>query len=79
MGLGKTLQTISFLAHLHGRGIPGPSLVVCPLSVISSWMAEFKRWCPQLRIVRIHSSDAAERARIRQEVWPPLTSPTHWF
>ncbi|KAK9859870.1 hypothetical protein WJX84_002821 [Apatococcus fuscideae] len=69
MGLGKTLQTISFLAHLHlDRGLPGPSLVVCPLSVISSWMAEFQRWCPQLRVVRIHSSDAAERARIRHEV-----------
>ncbi|KAK9837753.1 hypothetical protein WJX74_004265 [Apatococcus lobatus] len=69
MGLGKTLQTISFLAHLHlDRGLAGPSLVVCPLSVISSWMAEFQRWCPSLRVVRIHSSDANERARIRHEV-----------
>ena len=63
------MQTISFLAHLHlDRGIAGPSLVVCPLSVISSWMAEFQRWCPSLRVVRIHSSDASERARIRHEV-----------
>lgn len=66
------LQTISFLAHLHlDRGIAGPSLVVCPLSVISSWMAEFQRWCPSLRVVRIHSSDPHERARIRHEVGMP--------
>jgi SWI/SNF-related matrix-associated actin-dependent regulator of chromatin subfamily A member 5 len=47
MGLGKTLQTISFLAWLKfDRGVPGPHLVVAPLSVLSSWMSEFKRrWC----------------------------------
>ena len=44
MGLGKTLQTISFLAWLKfERGVPGPHLVVAPLSVLSSWMSEFRR------------------------------------
>ena len=39
MGLGKTLQTIAFLAHLKfDLGVPGPHLVVAPLSVLSSWM-----------------------------------------
>ena len=34
MGLGKTLQTISFLAYLkYERKLEGPSLVICPLSV----------------------------------------------
>eukprot|EP00967_Tisochrysis_lutea_P044244 scaffold53588_cov30-Tisochrysis_lutea.AAC.5 len=34
MGLGKTLQTIAFLAHLKFElGVPGPHLVVAPLSV----------------------------------------------
>ena len=47
--LGKTLQTISVLSYLkHERGMKGASLVVCPLSVLSSWMNEFKKWAPRL-------------------------------
>ena len=65
MGLGKTLQTIAFLAHLKfDLGVPGPHLVVAPLSVLSSWMTELKRFCPELRTVKLHSSDAEERKRL---------------
>ena len=68
-GLGKTLQTICLFAHLKfDRKTSGPHLVVCPLSVLSSWVNEFKRWCPFLRVIRLHSSDEAERARLRREV-----------
>lgn len=69
MGLGKTLQTIAFLGYLKfERYVEGPHLVVCPLSVLSSWMREFKHWCPELRVIRLHSSDKAERERFRREV-----------
>ena len=69
MGLGKTLQTIALLAHLKfEKGVDGPHLVVCPLSVLSSWMSEFKRFCPQLRAVKLHSSDAEERTRLLQSI-----------
>lgn len=69
MGLGKTLQTIAFLAHLKfERGVEGPHLVVVPLSVISSWTNEFKKWCPDMRVVRLHTSDSDERKRLRKEV-----------
>jgi len=65
MGLGKTLQTIAFLAHLKfDLGVPGPHLVVAPLSVLSSWMTEIKRFCPELRAVKLHSSDVEERKRL---------------
>lgn len=39
MGLGKTLQTLSLLAYVKEDpvGPKDPSLVVCPLSVLSSW------------------------------------------
>eukprot|EP00667_Euglena_gracilis_P025100 EG_transcript_29233 len=44
MGLGKTLQTIAFIAYLiHVRNACGPYLVVCPLSVLGTWLAECKR------------------------------------
>ena len=52
MGLGKTLQSISFLACIKEmRGVKGPHLIVCPLSVLSSWMDELAKWCPKLRVV----------------------------
>jgi hypothetical protein len=75
MGLGKTLQTISFLSSLtFGEGIGGPYLVVCPLSVLSSWMTEFRRWCPRFRVQKLHSADRNERDRIRQKVLPDVAS-----
>jgi hypothetical protein len=69
MGLGKTLQTISFLSYLkHCRGVRGPHLIVVPLSVLTSWVMEFRRWCPTWRVVRLHSADTKERERLRKEV-----------
>lgn len=69
MGLGKTLQTISLIAHLKDTlKQEGASLVVCPLSVLSTWCAEFKRWCPSLRVIKLHSSDVGERERLKAQV-----------
>ena len=69
MGLGKTLQSIAFLATLHEmRNVKGPHLVICPLSVLSSWMDELQKWCPSFKVVRLHSTDETERQRLRKEV-----------
>lgn len=66
---GKTLQTIAFLAHLKfDLGVCGPHLVLCPLSVLSSWLTEFKRFCPALRVVKLHSSDMHERERLKARI-----------
>lgn len=55
MGLGKTLQSIGFLAYLHSRlNKKGPYLIVVPLSVLSNWLAEIERFCPSFRAVRFH-------------------------
>ena len=51
MGLGKTIQTIAFLGTLKTcLGVGGPHLVVVPMSVLSNWMSEFKRFCPRLKV-----------------------------
>ena len=64
MGLGKTLQTISLIAYLKvERKLKGPSLVVCPLSVLSAWCTEFATWAPSLRVVKLHAVDVRERER----------------
>ena len=37
MGLGKTIQTIGYIAHLkYVKNLSGPYLVVVPLSVLSN-------------------------------------------
>ena len=74
MGLGKTLQTIAFLSTLkYQEKLDGPFLVVCPMSVLSSWMTEFRRWCPSFRTIKLHSSDAAERDRMRKTILPDVS------
>ncbi|KAL5330229.1 hypothetical protein ACEPPN_003754 [Leptodophora sp. 'Broadleaf-Isolate-01'] len=74
MGLGKTLQTISLIQHLKendpkaGTGrLQRPFLVVCPLSVLSSWMSEVKKWAPGLKAIRFHGP-MAERQRLKKIV-----------
>lgn len=73
MGLGKTLQTLSLIQYLkveHRTSTSSqlrPSLVICPLSVLSSWMAESKKWTPGLKVVRFHGP-AHERNRLKQVV-----------
>ncbi|KAF8445337.1 SNF2 family N-terminal domain-containing protein [Kalaharituber pfeilii] len=70
MGLGKTLQTLSLFSYLTEQhpSPPGhhrPFLVVCPLSVLSSWMAECNKWTPHLRALRFHGS-AIEKERMKK-------------
>ncbi|KAJ7606891.1 P-loop containing nucleoside triphosphate hydrolase protein [Roridomyces roridus] len=65
MGLGKTLQTLSLFAHIK-ETCEGPltHLIVCPLSVLSSWESECARWVPSMRLQRFHGSPD-ERTRIK--------------
>lgn len=71
MGLGKTLQTLSLIQYLKenrklsGTVINRPCLVVCPLSVLSSWMAEARRWTPDLKVLRFHGP-VRERERLKR-------------
>ncbi|KZT01956.1 uncharacterized protein LAESUDRAFT_738942 [Laetiporus sulphureus 93-53] len=64
MGLGKTLQTIAFHAFLRERST-APFLVVCPLSVLSNWVEEFRRFAPTIPVVMYHGSPE-ERAELRR-------------
>jgi non-specific serine/threonine protein kinase len=59
MGLGKTPTT---LAHLVG--IPGPHLVVCPLSVVRNWQREAHRFTPFLRVAIHHGTSRADAAAL---------------
>ena len=70
-GLGKTLQTISFLAYLkHYKDVSGPHLVVVPKSTLQNWAREFERWTPDFKIVTLAGSKD-ERAEIIANVLIP--------
>ena len=39
--------------------------MVVPLSVLFNWVLELRKFCPQLRVLRIHTNDSAEQQRLR--------------
>uniref|UniRef100_A0A7S2WC58 Uncharacterized protein n=2 Tax=Mucochytrium quahogii TaxID=96639 RepID=A0A7S2WC58_9STRA len=71
MGLGKTLQSISLLGYLkNDRNVSGPHIVIVPKSVLGNWQREFARWCPSLRIVKVHGTAAERQQQIRDGMRP---------
>jgi SNF2 family DNA or RNA helicase len=58
MGLGKTAQLLALLAHERAL-LPdaGPTLVICPLSVVRNWEREAARFTPDARVLIHHGSD----------------------
>ncbi|KAM4607513.1 DNA excision repair protein ERCC-6 [Polymixia lowei] len=67
MGLGKTIQVISFLAglsysKLRTRGCKyryeglGPTVIVCPATVMHQWVKEFHTWWPSFRVAVLHET-----------------------
>jgi hypothetical protein len=55
MGLGKTVQLLAL--HLARRDEGGPTLVVCPVSVLGNWARESARFSPSVPVVRFHGAD----------------------
>ena len=66
MGLGKTLQTIAFIAHLAEIGEPGPHLIVVPSATLENWLKEFQRFAPGL-IVKPYYGSIPEREMMRMQ------------
>ncbi|MDT3400606.1 SNF2-related protein, partial [Streptomyces sp. B1866] len=55
MGLGKTVTLIAL--HLHRQADPataGPTLVVCPASLLGTWQREISRFAPGTPVRRYH-------------------------
>ncbi|KAF8182445.1 P-loop containing nucleoside triphosphate hydrolase protein, partial [Mycena galopus ATCC 62051] len=57
-------QAIAFAAHLRATGTR-PFLVVCPLSVLHNWVAEFARFAPAIPVLMYHGTPA-DRAEMRR-------------
>ncbi|TPQ16716.1 DEAD/DEAH box helicase [Streptomyces sporangiiformans] len=57
MGLGKTITLIAL--HLHRQtdeSAAGPTLVVCPTSLMGNWQREIERFAPGIPVRRFHGS-----------------------
>ncbi|MFG3661764.1 DEAD/DEAH box helicase [Streptomyces sp. NPDC047706] len=57
MGLGKTVTLIAL--HLHRQSdlsAAGPTLVVCPTSLMGNWQREIERFAPGTPVRRFHGS-----------------------
>ncbi len=59
MGLGKTIQTIAMLLREkeENGSLPGPTLLVCPTSVVSNWDREVQRFAPALTTLMHQGGD----------------------
>ncbi len=67
MGLGKTIQVLALhlLRHQdpphqdppHQDTAPGPTLVVCPATLMSNWEREAARFVPSVPVHRYHGGD----------------------
>lgn len=65
MGLGKTIQMIAFLTALRSSHLVknhlgfdnlGPTVLVCPATVMHQWLQEFRTWWPPFRVAILHST-----------------------
>lgn len=79
MGLGKTLQILAFIqavirAPANGvtpQGAEGSesgrrsTLVVCPTSLVHNWVAEARKFTPELRVLALHG---AERHKLFSQI-----------
>lgn len=72
MGLGKTIQVIAFLSSLSysqivwrgskWRGL-GPSIIICPTTILHQWVREFHKWWPPFRVAVLHTSGSHTGSR----------------
>ena len=70
MGLGKTLQTLAFFRTLpiESPSVTAPHsaprtphLIICPTSLVFNWLAEVKKFTPELKVLALHGPDRHAR------------------
>ncbi|XP_032857673.1 DNA excision repair protein ERCC-6 isoform X1 [Tyto alba] len=76
MGLGKTIQIIAFLAGLSYSKIRtrgsnyryqglGPTVIVCPATVMHQWVKEFHTWWPPFRVAVLHETGSFTDKKVK--------------
>ncbi|MFF9786277.1 DEAD/DEAH box helicase [Streptomyces nigrescens] len=56
MGLGKTLTALAYILQRRQTSDHGPTLVVCPASLVTNWARETARFAPSLPVITYHGT-----------------------
>ena len=74
MGLGKTIQTISLIAHLESLKTPleiekrnNYYIVIIPKVTLSNWKREINKWLPSLRVLFFYGDKEQRKVLIEKE------------
>jgi superfamily II DNA or RNA helicase len=67
MGLGKTIQVIALHLQLSQRG-RGPTLVVCPSTLLGTWERELTKFAPDVPVRRYHGAGRSLSDLVADEV-----------
>jgi SNF2 family DNA or RNA helicase len=68
MGLGKIIQAISAMESLFFTNKVETVLVICPVTLISNWENEIRRWCPLLSVARVTNDQIDKNFSVRNYV-----------
>jgi len=69
MGLGKTVQLLALEAHRRGENPgTGPTLLLCPMSLVGNWQREAAKFAPDLRIYAHHGADRLHDEDLRAQL-----------
>lgn len=60
MGLGKTVQVLARIVADHA----GPTLVVCPVTLVDTWLREAGKFAPRLKVHAYHGADREDLDRL---------------
>ncbi|KAK2083392.1 DNA excision repair protein ERCC-6-like [Saguinus oedipus] len=63
MGLGKTVQIIAFLSGMFDASLVNHVLLIMPTNLINTWLKEFVKWTPGMRVKTFHGPSKDERTR----------------
>jgi SNF2 family DNA or RNA helicase len=67
MGLGKSPQTLALLQAERDAGTAaGPTLLICPMSLVGNWQREAARFTPQLTVQVHHGADRLAGTELTQ-------------
>ncbi|MEV4413257.1 DEAD/DEAH box helicase [Catellatospora sp. NPDC049609] len=69
MGLGKTIQVLALLENERRQGTgTGPTLLICPMSLVANWQREAAKFTPKLAVHVHHGAERLTGEQFRDAV-----------
>ena len=62
MGLGKTIQTLALICS--AEWLKGPTLIICPTSLIDNWRREIEKFTNNCKILILHGQDRVSKLQL---------------